>query len=148
MVLLHPRLLRRVLVLTGRVVRRSPDPELVPPGAQIARSAPWAALNMLTTSVAYAVLVRDLDTSAAPAAITVAFAAAWVGGFLVLPLPSGLGVREALLVGLLPSVPSVVVLAAALAHRLVTVAAEVAAVGANRMVRRLPLQPGHSGRGA
>ena len=58
-------------------------------------------------------------------AATSAFAVAWVIGFLVLPVPSGLGIREAILYTVLPGVPAGAVLASSLAHRLTTFIAEI-----------------------
>jgi uncharacterized membrane protein YbhN (UPF0104 family) len=69
-----------------------------------------------------------------PISAIFAFAAAWTVGFVALPFPSGIGVREAALVGLL-GLPSEFVVAASVAHRLVTIVGEIA-VSVTAMVRQ------------
>ena len=65
-----------------------------------------------------------------------AFALAWVIGFLVLPIPSGLGIREAVLYATLPGVPAAAVLASSLAHRLATFGAEIILTGFSQVRRK------------
>ena len=63
------------------------------------------------------------------------FIAAWVIGFLVIPIPSGVGIREAVLVAIVPGATAAPLLAASLAQRLVAIAAELLAVVVNRALR-------------
>ncbi len=133
---LHPRVLRTVLGLAGRVSRRVPDATHLPASATIARSSVWAMANMAATSSVFTVLVRSVAPGTAVPAVFSAFAAAWVIGFVLVPFPSGLGVREAVLLVAVPSLSPAELLAASLAHRVVTVLAEVVVTGANTLARR------------
>jgi hypothetical protein len=64
--------------------------------------------------------------STSPAGLVGAFALAWIAGFLAIPFPGGLGVREAVVVLLIAgSAVAGVVLAAALLQRATQVVAEV-----------------------
>jgi uncharacterized membrane protein YbhN (UPF0104 family) len=86
------------------------------------------------TGIAFAVLVRG------GAAAVCAFTAGWTIGYVLVPIPSGLGVREAVLIGLLP-IPTSLLLTAAIAHRVALMVAELlvaATVGVNGIVRRRP----------
>ncbi len=133
---LHPRVLRTVLALAGGISRRVPDATHLPTTATIGRSAIWAMLNMAATSMVFTVVVRSVAPGTAVLAVFSAFAAAWVIGFLLVPFPSGLGVREAVLLVAVPSLSPAELLAASLAHRVVTVLAEVVVTVANAVVRR------------
>lgn len=134
-VLLHPRFLRGVLAIGRRVSARVPAADHLPPSATVVRSTGWALLNMIATTVAFVVLLRSIAPDTHSVATFSAFAAAWVIGFLVVPLPSGLGVREAILVLAVPGLAPGQILAASLAHRIVTVAAEVLVTSANALLR-------------
>ncbi len=133
---LQPRVLRYVLHLAHRVSKRVPDASDLPPSTTVARSLGWALLNMTATTIAYVVLLRSLDPDVALLTSASAFAAAWVIGFLVVPIPSGLVVREAVLVAAVPGLGAATVVAASLAHRVVTLGAEIAVTTANAVVRR------------
>jgi uncharacterized membrane protein YbhN (UPF0104 family) len=61
--------------------------------------------------------------------IVPAFAASWAAGFALVPIPAGLGVREAVLVALLPSYGAAAIVAASLLHRLATLTAELVLMG-------------------
>jgi uncharacterized membrane protein YbhN (UPF0104 family) len=76
-----------------------------------------------------------------PAIVFCAFALSWTLGFLVLPLPSGIGVREAVLIAALP-VGAGPLLAASLAQRLLAMGADVTAAFGSKIVARRALQ-GH-----
>lgn len=54
-----------------------------------------------------------------------AFSLAWAAGFLALPFPAGIGVREAVLAFLMPGHGLAEIVAASFAHRLVIIVAEV-----------------------
>jgi hypothetical protein len=137
LVLARRPVLLRAYDAAQRVVRRLPDRDVVPPQSAIDRGLAWATVNLVTFAAAFAILVRDLDGDASVARVAVAAVVAWVVGFLVVPLPSGLGVREAILVAAIPSVETAVLLACSLAHRLAVLGAEVAMVLLNRTKRTL-----------
>jgi uncharacterized membrane protein YbhN (UPF0104 family) len=74
---------------------------------------------------AYALLLVRAG-QASTVMVASAFVVAFTAGFLALPVPSGLGVREAILVGLLrPVAPTADVLAAAIAIRIVQLVVEI-----------------------
>lgn len=136
-VTLHPRLLRGVLAVGRRISHRVPDGDHLPDTPTIARSWAWAAVNMTATSLSFVLIVRSLAPDVALAPTFAGFAAAWVIGFLVIPVPSGLGVREAVLLVSVPGLDPAVIVAASLAHRIATVIAEVLVTAGNRGLRRL-----------
>lgn len=135
-VVLHPAVLRTVLRLGRRVFSRVPEVDHLPEGRDILRSTFFATLNMAATSAAYVVLLSGIAPGVEWLPTFHAFSAAWVIGFLVVPIPSGLGIRESVLVALVPGLDVAVVLAASLAHRVVTVLAEALVTGANAASRR------------
>lgn len=132
---LEPRVLRVVLALGRRIWRRVPDASSVPGRRAIATSTAWALLNIAATSSAFVVLLRSIEPDVSVVGAFSGFAAAWVIGFLVVPVPSGLGVREAVLLVAVPGLEPGQLLAAALAHRIVTVLAEVLVTAANAAAR-------------
>jgi hypothetical protein len=120
-----------------RLVPRLPAPDVLPSQRAVDRGLAWAAVNLITFGAGYAVLVLDLDSDAGAGRVAVAAIAAWVLGFLVVPLPSGIGVREAVLVATLPGIETAVLLACSLAHRIAMLCAEVAVVLLNRLIRMI-----------
>jgi hypothetical protein len=103
--------------LARRVVGDLPGPvQLLPPLATY--SAVWAVQGF-----AFAILARalvPLDT-AALLSVGGAAAVAWVVGFLAIPVPSGLGVREAAAIFLLsPVLPASITLSLAIGARLIS----------------------------
>jgi SAM-dependent methyltransferase len=111
------------LRLGARVVKRL-DVSLVPPQRAILRSYAWSVAATAVAAAAYAVLAQPGRAGLAIAA-EAAFATAWWIGFVAVPFPSGIGIREAVLLGALrASLGSGVVLGAAIGQRLVSIAAE------------------------
>jgi glycosyltransferase 2 family protein len=108
-----------------RITRHVPDVDHLPPGRAIAAAFGWGILNIGCFGLSYAIILHSLAPDTPILGAMSAFALAWVIGFLVLPVPSGLGIREAILYTTLPGVPAAAVLASSLAHRLTTFAAEV-----------------------
>jgi uncharacterized membrane protein YbhN (UPF0104 family) len=90
-------------------------------------SAGLSFLPALGGAVVYAIVLRELDSTTSIMRTALAFSAAWVAGYVALPFPAGIGVREAVLVGLLPA-PAAVVTAASIVHRLLTMLAELIVV--------------------
>jgi uncharacterized membrane protein YbhN (UPF0104 family) len=139
-VLLHRRFMAAVLGLARRYVRRVPAPDRLPSQRSILAYYGWALAAIGATSAAYAVLLRSLTSDASPTIVFFAFALSWTLGFLVVPLPAGIGVRELVLIAAIPEVGAGQVLAASLAHRLLGFCAElVAALGSNLAARRQAL---------
>lgn len=91
---LHPKVLRAVVGVVGRVMRRPVD-VLIPGWGTavllVARYVPaWLAIGGATWAVA-----RSLDPSAGVFDVGTAAVLSWIVGFVVVPVPGGVGVREA-----------------------------------------------------
>ncbi|MCK9896548.1 lysylphosphatidylglycerol synthase transmembrane domain-containing protein [Frankia sp. AgB32] len=132
-VLLFPPVLSRLLALAFRLLRRPPldEPLTLRP---IAAGSGWLLLSFAWYGLATWLLVRDLDPSvggARLAALSVgAYALAWTAGFLVLVLPAGAGVREAVLVlALAPAIASGPATLVALVARLLATLADLVWAG-------------------
>jgi glycosyltransferase 2 family protein len=117
-----------------RVTRWRPVDEAVPSQAGIAGSYLWNLVGVLAMSSGFAVLASTIHaTRTFPAAVT-AFAVAWTAGYLAVPFPAGLGVREAVLIATLASPGGAApVIAASLAFRLVTMLSELAMIAFARI---------------
>jgi glycosyltransferase 2 family protein len=134
--LLHRSAVAFALHVGHRLIRRVPDPDVLPTQRRILVSFAWSLGNATTGSAAYAVLLTGQDTDANPVTVASAFALSWVVGFLVVPLPSGIGVREAVLVAVVPGASAAALLAASLALRFLVLASEVVATVGNQVLMR------------
>lgn len=134
--LLHRGLMAWVIDTAHRFARRIPDSDHLPTQRDIFAFYVWALLGVGALCAAYAALLSSLDAGASPFFVFSAFALSWLVGFLAIPIPAGVGVREAVLVALLPGVGTAPVLAASLALRLLGIAAELLAIGGNRLAIR------------
>ncbi len=108
-----------------RISRHVPESDHLPPERAVALGFVWSVVNIGLFALSYAVILHSIEPGTPIIGAASAFALAWVIGFLVLPIPSGLGIREAVLYMTLPGVPAAAVLASSLAHRLTTFGAEV-----------------------
>ena len=138
--LVHRRVLAAVLRLAGRASARVPGPDLLPPPRAL-----WTALGLcVLTQGFYAsgftVLLHAVDPDVPVVAATLGYIVSWVVGFLVVPLPAGVGVREAVLLAVVPGVSTGALLAASLVQRLVAIAVELLAAGGNRISRIVRLK--------
>lgn len=95
----------------------------VPSQTAVLRAFAWSAVGIAAAGLGFALLLQALGGSDSLAVGTTAFGLAWLVGFLALPFPSGIGVREAVMLAALGSGAGLVV-AASLAHRLVLISAE------------------------
>jgi glycosyltransferase 2 family protein len=111
--------------LGRRITHHVPDIDHLPPERAVALGFLWSVLNIGLFALSYAVILHSIEPGTPIIGAVSAFALAWVIGFLVLPIPSGLGIREAVLYATLPGVPAAAVLASSLAHRLTTFGAEI-----------------------
>ena len=117
LVALHPR-------ITGPVARRLRIP--VPGwGASARLVVTYVPAWLLVASATWAV-ARALDSSAAWPEVAFAATVSWLAGFLAVPVPGGVGVREAVFVALAGDLGPGVAESAAVAARLVFVAVDVA----------------------
>jgi glycosyltransferase 2 family protein len=134
LVLLHRSWMAKALELARRRVKRIPHHAVLPQQSQISASTAWLFLAVVGQGLSYAWLIHDLDGRVGLIPATGGFALAWLVGFVAVPIPAGLGLREAVLVGVLGSMTGApTVLAAAVAHRLVNIACEILMIAGNRL---------------
>ena len=126
LIFLVPRLLTLVSNIALRVLRR---PRLTAPipGRPVALAAGWAVLSWLCMGAHLWVLAASAGVGATELPlVTATFSLAVCAGFLAFVLPSGVGVREAVLVaGLSTVLPAGAALALALVSRLLCTTADV-----------------------
>jgi glycosyltransferase 2 family protein len=121
-------LMASVVGFARRFIRRLPPPDDLPSQRAILVSSGWNAVSLTATALGFAILVQPLQNGTDLASLVLVFMVAWTAGFLVLPLPGGVGVREAVLVGLIAGAAASSV-GASVAHRVINIAVELAAVG-------------------
>lgn len=95
-------LLRWALDQMRRVLPRTPDHTVLPAQRDVWVSVAWGVPGLGFAGVAFACLALPAGLGVNFVQASAGFALAWVVGFLVIPVPAGLGVREAslgLLVG-------------------------------------------------
>src|SRR5262249_23040077 len=114
----------------------SASAELVPSQRAIVIS--WAICVALLASIScsYLVLLGSFGTVNQPFLVIGAYAIAWTAGFVAIPIPSGVGIREAVLATILHGVfPASVIIAASVYLRLISLATEgaVAAIASHRV---------------
>lgn len=113
---LHPAVLRGILRLVERVSRRSIDLIVPPWGTSVSlvlRYVPaWLAIGGATWAVA-----RAFDPQAPLLEVGTAAVLSWVVGFVLVPVPGGVGVREAAFVAAAGSLDPGIAAAVALAAR-------------------------------
>jgi hypothetical protein len=104
---------------------REASDRLIPAQGPIVRAWLGSLVTMTAACVAYLLLLGSLTPVDQPILVLSAYAIAWTVGFLALPVPSGFGIREAVLVGTLHSVfPASVIVAASVYLRLVVMGTE------------------------
>jgi uncharacterized membrane protein YbhN (UPF0104 family) len=85
----------------------------------------FAVLGISGLALGFAALASAVGDTSDWAALTAAFGIAWAIGFAALPFPAGLGVREAVLIGVLAgTMPAGVVVAVSVVQRVAQVLAE------------------------
>jgi uncharacterized membrane protein YbhN (UPF0104 family) len=128
----------RVLAVLTRLLKRGTT-EALPSQAAILRCYGWGIWTHLMSGAAFALLASSIDGEVSPAAAIPAFALAWTIGFLALPFPAGLGIRELVLIATLASSSTAApVIAASLAQRLVTMVGELVMILFSRVRRWAP----------
>lgn len=122
-----PLLVRRWLAVPARWIASAhaklPGPESMPSQVAILRSFGWSLVTIVTTGSAFSLL---LLTGGAPdhfVAGALTFSLGWAAGFLALPVPSGLGVREGVMMTYLAS-SAPVVIGASILYRLIAMGIE------------------------
>ena len=99
----------RAAGLVARLSHRARPVDPVPAQGRLLLSFAWAVVGILCSAIAFA-LLGGATFSEPPWAVVTSFAFAFTVGFLAVPFPSGLGVRETVLALALPAVglPSIV----------------------------------------
>lgn len=147
LVVLHPAVLGALLDRVLALLRRPPLPQRLALPA-VATAAGWTIAGYLAYGVGVWLLARDLDAGGGAGRLLLlslgGYALAWTAGFLVIVVPAGAGVREAVLVLALSPVLSVgaATLLALIARLLATVADLIwAGVGLASRPRPVPPAP-------
>ena len=105
------------------VIPRTPDHAILPNQTRIWKSVAWCAAALTMAGVAFSSLAITAGLDVGWVQAVSGFALAWAIGFLVIPIPAGLGVREASL-GLLVAGQPGAVLVSAVLFRGVAIATE------------------------
>jgi glycosyltransferase 2 family protein len=136
LVFLHPTVLRWTFGFVARhIPRLGVDDSHVPQPGEVARCLAWSLTNQLAFASAVAVAVTSLVDDVPAWQVATGAALAWLCGFVVVVLPGGVGVREAVLAAVVPA-PTAALLAGSLAARLALLGAECLLVGASAIRRR------------
>jgi hypothetical protein len=122
----------RVLRLTKRNASST-----LPDQRSINESVAWGVVGLAFLAASFVVVASQIAGNGDSFSFAAAILVAWLAGFLAIPFPAGIGVREATLVWLLsPTLAAGPVVAASLAHRLITMASEVIVYLASRARRK------------
>lgn len=136
-VVAHPGLTRFLLRTASRWIKRISVPEHNATFATHLRSTVVAATALAFSGAAFALFATAGTSEVSVLAAISAYAMAWTVGYVAVPFPGGIGVREATLVFLLPLDLSQVLLAAVLIRvTQVTVELLLATIGAAVIERR------------
>lgn len=144
LLVLHPAISRRVVAVAGRLFRRPLEVRVPGFGESlglVARYLPvWVLIGGATWSFA-----RALDPDAGLARLVLATTVSWLAGFLAVPVPGGVGVREAVFVALAGDLGPGVAESTAVLARVAFVAVD--AAGALLSARVAPRRPSSTAAG-
>lgn len=135
LICLHPAVLGCLVGLAERLLRR--DLNLVVPAWRdsavlvLSYTTAWLGVGTATWAMA-----RALDSGASWPHVTVAAVLSWLIGFLLVPVPGGVGVREAAFVAAASSLAPGVAAAVAVGSRAMFVALDALGAGAGALVLR------------
>ena len=115
----------RLVGLVGSIARRDTDESVVPAQAAILGAFALAVAGVVLTAAAFAIIGRGGDALGGAPHLVAGYAFAWTVGYVAVPFPSGLGIREAALALALPGSVGTAAAVSAI-HRLVTMTAELA----------------------
>jgi len=126
LVLLSRRWMMAVFALVGRAFRRGGWGALVPPQEASLKCFAWSLCVIGFMAAAFSLLAAgSYSGSVPPLTMISVFSLAWVAGFVAIPVPAGVGVREAVLMSVLGSAgPASVAVALSVAHRGLQMVAE------------------------
>jgi hypothetical protein len=109
--------------------------ELIPRQRDIVIAFCWAVAGIFSTALAFAILGGS-SLGAAGWEVITAFALAFTAGYLAVPFPSGIGIREGTLALALPAAGLATVVAISATHRLIAMAAELIMIATTRRAGR------------
>ena len=135
--LLYRPLMAWALDFARRAIPRIPTSDQLPRQIDILLFYTWALVTISSLCGGYTILLLSVTDGAPAATVFCAFALSWAVGFLAVPIPAGVGVREAVLVAAIPNVATAPLLSASLALRLLTITTEIMAFVGNRVAGRL-----------
>lgn len=141
LVVLHPSVLRWFATAAERVLSRD-VPVRIPPYRATLRLLALHTPSWPLVAAATWLTARAFDPSPPVAQVALAAVLSWIVGFVVIPAPGGIGVREAAFVAAATSMAPDAAAATALTVRLVFVLADV--VGAALVVLLIRRRPGTS----
>lgn len=124
-VVLHPVVAGAALRVVQRLTGRSLDLVLPSLKESLLLAAGYVPTWLLVGTATWAV-ARSLDPGAGWSDVVPAAAASWLVGFVAVPVPGGVGVREAVFITAAGSMPAGVAAATAVVARLVFVAVDAA----------------------
>jgi uncharacterized membrane protein YbhN (UPF0104 family) len=128
---------RWMVVLLHRIPRtRDASPDLVPAQRAILVASLASVATVTIAGFTYWLLLGSFGPARHPLLVLAAYGTAWTIGFIAVPIPSGVGIREAVLAALLHGMfPASVIVAASVYQRLVSVASEgiMAAIASHRL---------------
>lgn len=147
--LLHPPVLNRLLNFALRVARRGELPQPVPRTPLLLALA-WMVFSYVAFGASVWTLAHDLGATGSVARQLLVsiggFGLAWAAGFLVVFVPAGAGIREAVLVlTLSPVLPSGPATLLALVSRLVFTAGDLVWAGIGGLLRSRRAAPAGTG---
>jgi uncharacterized membrane protein YbhN (UPF0104 family) len=142
LILWHPVLVKAAR-LTARLIRRPFNQDLLPTQRDTLLALGWALIGILSAAVAFAVVGGPV-VQAEGWEVVVAFSFAFTVGYVAVPFPSGIGIREGTLALVLPATGLATLVAVSAIHRLVSMVAELLVLGASeggRLRRRRADRP-------
>lgn len=128
--LYRPLLLTATRIVSRFGAVRLTDPDL-PTQSAIGRAYFWTIGTLIASGAGFALMLASIDPASPLVAAVAVYSLAWLAGFLAVLVPAGLGVREMVLMALLPASPGAIV-AVSICHRILTMAVEGAALFAAR----------------
>ena len=107
----------------------------LPSQGAIFRSYLWTVAVLLASGTGFALMLAAVTPASRLVPTIAVFSFAWLCGFLAVFVPAGFGVREAVLIALLPASAGAIA-AVSISHRLLTIAVEWALLMAARFYAR------------
>jgi glycosyltransferase 2 family protein len=132
---LHRGWLVRVVAWVARLRGATVEADdLVPGQRAIGRAAGWGAVSLVAMAIGFAAALPTAVTTSGWVTVVLGFVLAWTVGFLAVPVPAGVGVREAVLLASLGHLAGTsTIVAASVTLRLIAMGAEATAIGFSRL---------------